>query len=156
VLLVVPGAIIARCGGLGWPAAVAVGPPLTYGAVAMAIVPFGALGVPWKVWSALLVPTAVIGAAAGLRAMLRRRGRPDDDLASVARGPALLVAAGVLLGTLLIWLAAARGPVDMESIPSTWDAVWHANTIRFILDTGQALTTHMGELRNTETHDALY
>jgi len=39
---------------------------------------------------------------------------------------------------------------------STWDAVWHANEVRFILDTGQASSTHMGELRNVETHQALY
>ncbi len=45
---------------------------------------------------------------------------------------------------------------NWQSIPSTWDAVWHANTVRFILDTGQASPTHMGELRNVETHDALY
>ena len=34
--------------------------------------------------------------------------------------------------------------------------MWHANTIRFILETGQASPTHMGELRNVETHEALY
>ena len=34
--------------------------------------------------------------------------------------------------------------------------MWHANTIRFILDTGQASPTHMGELRNIESHEALY
>ena len=45
---------------------------------------------------------------------------------------------------------------NWQSIPSNWDAVWHANTIRFILDTGQASPTHMGELRNVETHEALY
>ena len=43
-----------------------------------------------------------------------------------------------------------------QSIPSTWDSVWHANTVRCILDTGQASSTHMGELRNVETHEALY
>jgi hypothetical protein len=43
-----------------------------------------------------------------------------------------------------------------QSIPSNWDSVWHANTIRWILDTGQASSTHMGELRNVETHDQLY
>src|SRR6185437_5538303 len=37
-----------------------------------------------------------------------------------------------------------------------WDAVWHANTVRFMLDTGQASSTHMGELRNVETHQPLY
>ena len=122
-LLVVPGAIIARCSGIGWPAAVAVGPALTYGAVAMAIVPFGALGVPWNAWTALLVLAVIAGAATGLRALLRRRGDPDDGLPSTACGPALLVAAGVLLGALLIWLAAARGLANWQSIPSTWDAV---------------------------------
>ena len=156
MLLVVPGAIIARCSGLGWPAAVAVGPALTYGAVAMAIVPFGALGVPWSASTALPVLAVVIGAAVGLRALLRPRAEPEDDLPSMSRGPALLVAAGALLGALLIWLAAARGLPDWQSIPSTWDAVWHANTIRFILDTGQASPMHMGELRNTETHEVLY
>ncbi len=34
--------------------------------------------------------------------------------------------------------------------------MWHANTIRFILDTGQSSPTHMGELRNIESHEALY
>jgi hypothetical protein len=46
--------------------------------------------------------------------------------------------------------------VHWQSIPSTWDAVWHANTVRWILDTGQASSTHMGELRNVETHRPLY
>ena len=62
----------------------------------------------------------------------------------------------MLLGALLIMWAAYRGLTHWQSIPSTWDAVWHANTVRFILDTGQASSTHMGELRNVETHQALY
>jgi hypothetical protein len=66
------------------------------------------------------------------------------------------VAAGVALGGLLIMWAAYRGITHWQSIPSTWDAVWHANEVRFILDTGQASSTHMGELRNVETHQPLY
>ena len=71
-------------------------------------------------------------------------------------GPRSLVAAGVVLGAVLIGLAAVRGIPHWQSIPSNWDAVWHANAIRFILETGQASPTHMGELRNIETHEALY
>lgn len=157
LLLVGPGAIIARCGGLHWPAAVAVGPALTYGAAAMAIVPFGALGLPWNAASALLTVVVVAVAVTCLRVLLRRFAAPEpDDSAVPPRGAGLLVAAGVALGAVLIWLAAARGLENWQSIPSTWDAVWHANTIRFILDTGQASPTHMGELRNIETHEALY
>ena len=157
LLLVGPGAIIARCGGLHWTAAVAVGPALTYGAVAMAIVPFGALGVPWNAASALLAVVVVAVAVTCLRMLLRRFGTPEPgDTPVPPRGAGLLVAGGVLLGAALIFLAAARGLANWQSIPSTWDAVWHANTIRFILDTGQASPTHMGELRNIETHEALY
>ena len=53
LLLVIPGAIVARIARLTWPTAIAVGPALTYGVVALAIVPFGALGVPWNAWTAL-------------------------------------------------------------------------------------------------------
>ena len=91
--------------------------------------------------------------AHGARPLSRRR-MPKPR--AVSRGPALVVAAGVVLGALLIGFAALRGMPHWQSIPSTWDAVWHANTIRFILDTGQASPTHMGELRNVETHEALY
>ncbi|MEN3318357.1 MAG: D-galactosaminyltransferase [Mycobacterium sp.] len=156
LLLVIPGAIVARAGRLTWPAAVAVGPALTYGVVALAIVPFGALGVPWNVWTALFSLAIINVLALCLRIPLGRVREVGAEARAVRRGPALVVAAGVLLGALLIGLAALRGMPNWQSIPSNWDSVWHANTIRFILDTGQASPTHMGELRNVETHEALY
>ncbi len=155
-LLVIPGAIIARAGRLAWPTAIAVGPALTYGTVAVAIVPFGALGIPWNGWTAFFALAAVTALALCLRKVLGRFRDADAESRSATRGPALLVAGGVLLGALLIGLAAFRGIHAWQSIPSTWDSVWHANTIRFILETGQASPTHMGELRNIETHEALY
>lgn len=155
-LLVIPGAIVARVGRLAWPTAVAVGPALTYGTVALAIVPFGAIGVPWNLGTASFALAVVIVLAICLRKLLDRYRDTEAEARSANRGPAMLVAAGVLLGVVLIGLAAARGIHAWQSIPSTWDAVWHANTIRFILDTGQASPTHMGELRNIETHEALY
>jgi D-galactosaminyltransferase len=155
-LLVIPGAIIARAARLTWPTAIAVGPALTYGVVAVAIVPFGALGVPWNAWTALFAAALVTGGALGLRTVLTRYRDVDAESRSASVGPALVVAAGVVLGALLIGLAALRGIPQWQSIPSNWDAVWHANTIRFLIDTGQASPTHMGELRNVETQEALY
>ena len=156
LLLVVPGATVARACRLSWPAAVAVGPALTYGVVALAIVPFGAIGIPWNPWTAFFALAVVTVLAACLPMVLNRYRDRDAEAQAVSRGPALIVAAGVLLGAGLIGLAAVKGLPNWQSIPSTWDAVWHANTVRFILDTGQASPTHMGELRNVETHDALY
>ena len=156
LLLVTPGAIVARIGRLTWPTAVAVGPALTYGIVALAIVPIGALGIPWNAWTALFALAVVSAVAWCLRIALGRVRDVNAEALAASRGPALVVAAGVLLGALLIGLAALRGMPNWQSIPSNWDSVWHANTIRFILDTGQASPTHMGELRNVETHEALY
>ncbi|WP_230987296.1 DUF6541 family protein [Mycolicibacter heraklionensis] len=160
LLLVVPGALVAAGAGLNWPLAVAVAPALTYGVVGLAIVPFGALGIPWNATTAalaLVVAGALTGGLTkGLRYLLERRPGIHVAAPSPAVWPILTVAAGALLGLLLIGWAAVRGIPNWQSIPSTWDAVWHANTVRFILDTGQASPTHMGELRNVETHAALY
>ncbi|ETW25133.1 DUF6541 family protein [Mycobacterium gastri] len=156
VLLIAPGAIVARIAQLNWPTAIAVGPPLTYGVIAVAILPYGALGIPWNGWTALLALAVVAAVVTGLQLLLGRIRDRDAEARAVGRGPALTVAAGVLLGVLFIGWAAYRGIPHWQSIPSTWDAVWHANTVRFILDTGQASPTHMGELRNVETHALLY
>jgi hypothetical protein len=156
LVLVVPGAIVACASRLPVSVAIAVGPALTYGVVALAIVPFGAVGIPWNAWTAFFALAVVTAIAAGLPNVLKRYRDRDAETRAPSRGPALTVAVGVVLGAALIGLAAVKGLPHWQSIPSTWDAVWHANTVRFILDTGQASPTHMGELRNVETHDALY
>lgn len=158
-LLIAPGVIVARINQQTWPVAVAVGPALTYGVVALAIIPFGALGIPWNGWTALAALAVVCLAATGLQLLLARYQRGDaekEEARGIGRWPAALVAAGVLLGAALIMWAGYRGLTHWQSIPSTWDAAWHANEVRYILDTGQASSTHMGELRNVETHQPLY
>lgn len=160
LLLALPGAVVARAGGLRWPLAIAVGPALTYGVVGLAIVPFGALGIRWNAVSALLTFASVMGLVLAYRVLPgSRRSAPKPVSVLRRSGPDLpqcAAAAGVLFGVIAIGFAAWRGMPHWQSIPSNWDAVWHANTIRWILDTGQASPTHMGELRNVETRAALY
>src|ERR1700757_1106060 len=155
-LLITPGTIVARINQLTWPVAVAVGPALTYGVVALAIIPLGALQIPWNGWTALAALVVVCVLATGLQLLLARYRDKEAEARGIGAWPAVTVAAGVLLGALLIMWAGYRGLTHWQSIPSTWDAVWHANEVRFILDTGQASSTHMGELRNVETHQPLY
>ena len=156
LVLIVPGAIIARVGQLPGPIAVAVAPALTYGTVALAILPLGAVGIHWNGWTALLALIVVIILVVATQVVFGHRRGGSGDGQPITWGPALVVAAGVLLGAALITFAAIRGLPHWQSIPSTWDSVWHANTVRFIVETGQASPTHMGELRNVETQDALY
>ncbi|WP_218894227.1 DUF6541 family protein [Mycolicibacterium vinylchloridicum] len=156
LLLILPGAVVALAARLRWFVALGLGPVLTYGVVGLAIIPFGAIGIRWNTWTALLALVIVAAVVFGLRVLLARYRSADSAAGAPALGPALVVAAGVTLGALFIAVAAAKGMPYWQSIPSNWDSVWHANTIRWILDTGQASSTHMGELRNVETHDALY
>lgn len=156
LLLIVPGALVGAAARLPWPVAVAVGPALTYGVVGLATVPLGAIGRPWNAWTALFAVAVVAGVVLGLRMVLSRYRDRDAEALAPSGWPVLIVAAGVVLGVGLIGYAAIVGLPHWQSVPSTWDAVWHANEIRFILDTGQASPTHMGELRNIETHAQLY
>ncbi|WP_343709906.1 DUF6541 family protein [Mycobacterium sp.] len=156
LLLIVPGATIAHVARLSWPVSVAVGPAATYGVVALAIIPYGGAGIGWNAWTALAALVVVTAVMVVLRFALARFRDADGESRAVRGRPAATMAAGVVLGAVGIWYAALRGIPHWQSIPSTWDAVWHANTIGFILDTGQASSTHMGELRNVETHDLLY
>ncbi|WP_059014216.1 DUF6541 family protein [Mycobacterium sp. M26] len=156
LLLTLPGAVVAMAGRLSWPVAIAVGPALTYGVVSLAIIPFGAVGIPWNALTALAALIVVSAIVLGLRILLTRLRDSGAQPTAVSLGPALTAGAGVVLGALVIGVAAWKGTPHWQSIPSNWDSVWHANTIRWILDTGQASPTHMGELRNVETHAALY
>lgn len=156
VVLIAPGAIVARIAQLSWPIAIAAGPALTYGVVALAIIPYGALGIPWNGWTALAALAVVCLLTLVLQLLLARFRDKQAEARAMNPGPAIVVAAGVLLGAVLIGWAAFAGIPHWQSIPSTWDAVWHANEVRWILDVGQASSTHMGELRNVETHAVLY
>ena len=77
LLLTAPGAGVARAAGLRWPMAVAVAPALTYGVVALAIVPFGAIGIPWNALSAGAALVTVSGTLLGYRVLLTRRRGPS-------------------------------------------------------------------------------
>ncbi|GAB3000661.1 membrane protein [Mycobacterium bourgelatii] len=156
LLLVIPGALIAWLARLPWPISIAAGPALTYGTVGLAIVPFGAIGIPWNALTALAALGVVLFLAAVFRVVLERYRDHDAEALAATRWPALCVGAGVVVGATLIGCAAVAALPHWQSIPSTWDSVWHANTIRSILDTGQASPTHMGELRNVETHARLF
>lgn len=157
-LLFIPGMFVALAGRLSWPVALAVGPVLTFGVVGLAIIPFGAVGIPWNAGTGALALIGVTVLVLVLRALSARFNRDGSSIGTWRAPllPTLTVGAGVLFGAVAIGYAAWRGMPHWQSIPSTWDSVWHANTVRWILDTGQASSTHMGELRNVETRESLY
>ena len=109
-LLITPGTIVARITQLTWPVAIAVGPALTYGVVALAIIPFGALEIPWNGWTALATLAVVCVRHTGLQLLSARYRDTEAESRGIGRWPAVLVAAGVLLGAALIMWAGLSRP----------------------------------------------
>src|ERR1700722_20230298 len=89
--LITPGTIVARITQLTWPIAVAVGPALTYGVVALAIIPLGALGIPWSGWTALIALAVVCLVMTGLQRPLARYRVGDAEARGINGWPALTV-----------------------------------------------------------------
>src|ERR1700740_263835 len=118
-LLITPGTIVARITQLTWPIAIAVGPALTYGVGALADMPLGALEIPWNGWTALAALAVVCVVATGLQLLFARYRDTEAEARGVSRWPAVTVAAGVLLGALLIMWAGYRGIQHWQAIPRT-------------------------------------
>lgn len=155
LLLFIPGWLIGRAFGLPTHSAAVTAPALTYGLVGLCIVTFGSIGIPWNSVSAGF---ALLGAIVVARLLWRwlRPKEHAEQFPSQSRAAVIAVALGIAIGSGLIFYAFVRGLTNWQSVPSTWDSMWHGNTIRYILDTGQASSTRMGGLRNVETHATLY
>jgi hypothetical protein len=127
----------------GWRLA-ALAPLLTYGIATVCGPWMSRLGIAWRPGTAGLVLLVVLALAAVLRWLLRRwttasRGRPETKPlpAWTTGGHAavgLATAATALFGGAVL-LSAFGG---MASIPQDWDALLHANGIRYIAETGDS------------------
>lgn len=162
-LLVVPGALVARRMGVGWPVAVVAGPPVTFLIVSLATVFYGLVGFEWNLITAVLALIVVLVLAWGYaRAVESRRGRrrlpaPDVGGEPLTAGACARVAAGVVLGAVIIVTTAVRPIVQtrfagLNNPSQVWDSLWHASSLRWIHETGIGSSLRMGELMNYDTH----
>ena len=165
VILIVPGALVGRRMSLPWPVAVAAGAPLTFGMIGIFTVLYGALSIPWNVGTAAVMVGVSWLVAWGWDLGTRRFGSLAPAVAAEVRPisrPALLtIAAGVLLGALIIVLTSIRRLIGttffgLNNISQVWDALWHADALQWIHETGDGSSLHMGELMNYDTHGFNY
>ena len=153
-----PGFVIALVSGVRAPAAAAAALPVTFGVIGMSAWMWGLTSAPFNLWTYGVSLALALGAAAAWRFALHKRAplaieRTREggrfDLAW------LMPAAGVITGA---WLSTAdrlhwlqRAPNGVYNVVQGWDSQWHANAVRFIMETGVASPTRMGELQNIET-----
>jgi hypothetical protein len=151
LVLALPGAVVALAGGLrGWPLAVSA-PLLSYAVAGLSGPWASALGIRWSV-GVLLGGTAVLAGGAALvqpvvdRMSTRAAGRiwPSGRRRSVGRtanwtrGADGALAVAVVAATAFGAAVILGGLRRLTAIPQDWDAVFHANGIRWIADTGDA------------------
>ncbi|GAB2919496.1 hypothetical protein GCM10027047_16320 [Rhodococcus aerolatus] len=156
-LLVVPGVIVGLAARLPVTVALVCSPALTLGPVGIGTVTLGVLGVRWAWWSALAVLAVTVALAAALAVPLTRRWGPDRAAGGGPRGAVEVgvPAAGIALGAAAALITMLRR-LSLHDVPQQWDAQWHANTIRFIAETGTASPLDLGLLRNQESRAPLF
>jgi hypothetical protein len=152
VVLFLPGGLLGLLSGQrGW-TLVASAPLFTYAIAGLAGPLYATVGVRWSALSFALGTLVVCIVLGGVRALLRRhrrglrealRGRRDGPAAVVepavpvwTRTAHLGVAASVVVAVGVGIAAILGGIKQLGAIPQDWDAVFHANGIRLIADTG--------------------
>jgi hypothetical protein len=139
LVLFLPGAALLLGAGAPWRRAVAFAPATSVGLVGFIGIAAGLAGLPFGV-PVVVAATATGGVLLRLVLLVARRlgwGPPRRDRAERHRSPrdhavlAGLALATVVLGARLLW--ALGGP---DRISQTFDAVFHLNTTRYIVETG--------------------
>nr|WP_239029340.1 DUF6541 family protein [Pseudonocardia acidicola] len=139
-VLWLPGGTLGHAAGLrGW-SLVTVAPLLTYAVAGFAGPVYSVIGIRWSPTTFALTAAGLACAAYGIRLLLRlRSGRRTPRSSTGPRwsragnvGVAVTASAAVVVGVLTV----LGGIKRLSSIPQDWDAVFHANGIRWIADTG--------------------
>lgn len=147
-----PGALVGAVIGLRRWWLIGVAPALSVGLLAGWAVVLGAVGIPWTLLTVTgsVVVTAALAAAAPR--VVRRRWTVDE----ARMGWAPFTVSGLGLAGLLGAWAMKIGMAEPDAPPQTWDAVFHLNALRFIQDTQNASSLHLGLLTNPMRDTSIY
>ncbi len=150
-----PGLLITLSAGLRRWTAVALAPLVGYGVTAL-VGPLSSVGLRWTPLTLLGGSVAMAAICLVLRVLVDRRRflaraavRAGTGVARDRRGDATIAGAVVLasgIGAAVVLIGIGR----LDAIHQDWDAIFHANAIRFILDTGN---TDPGALRAINNYE---
>jgi len=137
-LLLVPGLLIGLAAGLrGWVLA-ATAPLLTYGVVAVSEQVIPVLLGGWSIWTMLLATAVIALVVLGARLLTRRWADTESKLVPWQLWQHAGIAGAVLAATVIGVFITARATHSLTDVHQFWDAMFHANAVRFIEETGQS------------------
>ncbi|MBA3417690.1 MAG: hypothetical protein H0U09_03130 [Geodermatophilaceae bacterium] len=160
VVLFLPGLLVALAAGLSRWTAFAAAVLISYGITATAGPLTAALGLTWTPVSALVATAVLAGLCFVLRTLWRRRaaaarGEPVTETAADRSGT-LVVAAGVAVAAVVGAVVVLAAIGTLGAINQDWDAAFHANTVRFIIASGNADPGALSLLNDSENPDFFY
>lgn len=145
-VLFLPGAVVALAAGLRLWTAIPAAPLVTYGLTAVAVQICMILNLPFGPLTLLAITVLIAGALFGSARLHRRLQRPESDATADrvrhkngtagSRRDDIIIVGGVVLGALLSAITVLTGMGGLDGINQDWDASFHANAIRFIMDSG--------------------
>ena len=164
-LVLLPGLLVLLPLGLrGW-RLVTIAPAVTFGLVAIGGPALDRLGIRWTVgsfagWTVLVAAVLAVASLLWRRSSRGRGAGTAEDTgerpAPRARWEHLVAAAGVALGMAVGALVFLRGTGGLTETAQDWDAVFHANAVRWIAEHGRAVPQGMGPIANIGADDPYY
>ncbi|HEY4603348.1 MAG TPA: DUF6541 family protein [Blastococcus sp.] len=153
-LLTLPGLLLGTALGLRSWILVGSAPALTVGAAGVLAAWFGLIGVRWSGASTAAGLLVLCGVAAAC-ARPWRRGAARVAVGYRAHHHVAIAAA--LAGTAALGaLVVTRGTRDLKGIPQYWDAMFHANAVRFIAESGDAASSALSAVAQPANPDYYY
>lgn len=160
IVLFLPGLLVALAAGLSRWTAAAAAALVTYGIMATAGPLSSALGLSWSPVSALAATAVLAAVCFGLRTLSLRRTASDRDQPprerTEDRQGALVIVLGVAVAAAVgagVLLAAIG---NLGAINQDWDAGFHANSVRFIIETGDADPGALSVINDYEATNFFY
>ena len=157
-VLFLPGLLVALAAGLRWRTAAAAAALVSYGITATAGPLVSSLGPSWSPVTALVATALLAAVCFGLRTVWLRRmaeAEPAGDTAPDRRGT-IAVAVGVAVAAVVGGVVVLAAIGSLGAINQDWDAAFHANTVRFIIDSGNADPAALGVINDLESQDYFY
>ncbi|PWJ53029.1 hypothetical protein SAMN06264364_11546 [Quadrisphaera granulorum] len=160
-VLVVPGLLVGRAAGLRGLVWTGVAPALSTGVVALGAIGASLAGFRWGLLAlalatALAVAVALpVGVLSG--AFTTRRPSPGARrLSSRDAAVALSALGGLAGGGLLAGRRLMSALWDPTAVSQSYDAVFHLNAVRWVIDTGDGSSLHLGRLTNPGAATSFY
>ncbi len=152
-VLFVPGGLLAAAAGLrGWTLA-AMAPLLTYTVAGLAGPWSDALGIRWSLLSFLGWWAVFAVVILGIR-WISGRGLPLAPLWPWRAQAGVVLC--MLAATAISIYVVVKGMGGLGTVPQDWDAAWHANSIRWIADTGEGGLYAPGQLNWYESSKGMF